>query len=826
MFVMTGVQSGRHDDGKQAEKKHLFHFKNLLSRLVPWCCDAKQYNAITLIYQLPGDIKNAFLLDLFLRRHYIELHPGTDPFIGISIDMFLRPEKSSLSLKRFLFSGSLRLPVLTAAAVAGTSAVGSGLLPPAWILILLTAPFFLRRKERIIYLTAAAAALLSLWIHGELALFRGREPGLPVRSRATLVLHINDGRLTSVPGILPPALIKAEILKCTPESSTPPRRYCFFRLPQEGKVPLHGSIIKADATLTHPGTICRLHRPNRTGTTVQETETGFKRYLAARGADTIALIDSGFETISHRRSLLSLPLHIRDCLLARTISGISSDNNRQLCAALFFGVSGGMTPEFRRNFAASGTIHLFAVSGLHVGMLAALAAALLLPLPFKLRHVLITAVVWCYVFVTGANPPVFRAGLMTGAFCLLRGFLFQIPLTDLLGYAASILLLMEPALVGDTGFQYSFIITGALLLHTANHREMMLRMRAEEVLIPEFSSRRIFRRASRHTGKIAGAAAVTATAFLAGAGISMLNQDLFIPGAIFANMLITPLLPLFFIVLFFKLTAGSLSGWCNKIAAEVLDFLFNVISSLAEIFAELCGNIPVCRPSAAEVIFYTAGVVLFLILLWRKPRIALCSGAVSISILLSLILRVQLSPPAVLAVSGDSGTPVSIAVISPASGEAVVINMPDYSGTSLLADALAGHGIRKIDRIAFDAPFSDRTHGLAAAADKLELKTIQLPPAQSRRNRRFWENIEKYTRREDAESIGSGNRGIKIISSSGRDHRQLAAEIKIPGVPVLTVSSRDLDSGRKITVAGNNTRTIEYLLPWSLEKNLLELPLP
>jgi len=64
-------------------------------------------------------------------------------------------------------------------------------------------------------------------------------------------------------------------------------------------------------------------------------------------------------------------------------------------------------------FNRAGTAHMFCVSGMHVGIVASLLMMLTTWLRPLVRYSLVICVVWCFVILTGAQPPALRAGIMT-----------------------------------------------------------------------------------------------------------------------------------------------------------------------------------------------------------------------------------------------------------------------------------------------------------------------------------------------------------------------------------------------------------------------------
>jgi ComEC/Rec2-related protein len=107
----------------------------------------------------------------------------------------------------------------------------------------------------------------------------------------------------------------------------------------------------------------------------------------------------------------------------------------------------------------TGTVHILAVSGLHVGIVAfiVLAGLKLLAMPYRWRYATAMIILLGYCFLTGARIPIVRATIM--AEVLLAGVLLfrsYDPLSAL-SLAACLILIVCPQQLFDVGFQLSFI---------------------------------------------------------------------------------------------------------------------------------------------------------------------------------------------------------------------------------------------------------------------------------------------------------------------------------------------------------------------------------
>lgn len=149
---------------------------------------------------------------------------------------------------------------------------------------------------------------------------------------------------------------------------------------------------------------------------------------------------------------------------------------RAIILALVLGQKESLTPEVSTSYIRSGTIHVLAVSGLHVGIIYWVLTLLFMPLRSignlrRFLSIISLCVLWLYAFVTGLSPSVLRATAM---------FTF-VPTAALLGkqrnsyhtLAASAFLLLcwNPMLLFTVSFQLSYVaVIGILYLQPRIYR--------------------------------------------------------------------------------------------------------------------------------------------------------------------------------------------------------------------------------------------------------------------------------------------------------------------------------------------------------------------
>ncbi len=137
-----------------------------------------------------------------------------------------------------------------------------------------------------------------------------------------------------------------------------------------------------------------------------------------------------------------------------------------LCKALLLGDRSGFSQDFRQQIKATGLSHIFALSGLNVGLVVSLVWLLTtaLPLPFALRHWLALAATVFYVALGLGIPSLMRAGIMCSLFLVSHLIHRKAHVLNIIGAAAFLELLWRPLDLVDIGFQLSYLAVLGIVL--------------------------------------------------------------------------------------------------------------------------------------------------------------------------------------------------------------------------------------------------------------------------------------------------------------------------------------------------------------------------
>lgn len=521
------------------------------------------------------------------------------------------------------------------------------------------------------------------------------------------------------------------------------------------------------------------------------------------------LIIRNVEKVPETFNMFRIFFRLREVLLERMLKYIDDPEAGAMAARMFFSASTGASRQLNRNFVITGTVHLFSVSGIHVSILAGIILLLLRFVPFEWRYRITAFIIPVYVMCTGASIPAIRAGTMIVIWCLMRSMLYYAPGWNAMMLCWSAFAFLAPETVGDLGAQYSFGITAALILLMDKLR--ILKQKDQEILelMPPRDAltgrkRKIFRR----THQIRGVLAVPLVAFVAGSGLSLLRQNLFVPGSILTNFLLPFLTPLLFPGLIFKLTAGMLHPAIDRCGAWILEKSFQLLSCtvsfMAEIFVPFAAIDP---PGWSVALFY---ILLFTALSHRNHKLCFWCVAGILLLLGAAPLLKSDAPGHISVISRGAGTPALLAYIPAGSRTAWIVDVPDNVSANIAGRNLAKSGVLYCN-VGFSAGTGTNSYGLEMLTR--QLSCIVYPP-ETRRSKAFTRNITR------SNAVIDPVNKLFQISASGRGVLQWQTA---DGVQIFAKSTAE---GRHISVKLPSGRNIEALLPWCSIPVVWQLEIP
>ena len=196
-------------------------------------------------------------------------------------------------------------------------------------------------------------------------------------------------------------------------------------------------------------------------------EFDFRNYYKAQQIRSVLFIQFPDALSVQKKSNRWSPAYIRSCLLDRCDQLIIqnlSEPLRPVAATLLLGKRLPLPESLRTSFAESGTMHLLAISGLHVGIFAGLlwmGCRLLNGSQTLTTFVLLVGILG-YAFLTETRAPVLRATLLI-VFVLVGQYYYRaISSVQLLSCAFVALILWNPTELFNVGAQLSFLAVSGI----------------------------------------------------------------------------------------------------------------------------------------------------------------------------------------------------------------------------------------------------------------------------------------------------------------------------------------------------------------------------
>ena len=155
----------------------------------------------------------------------------------------------------------------------------------------------------------------------------------------------------------------------------------------------------------------------------------------------------------------------------KALSALGSSESRYqehaaIYTALVLGARNELPVAWKEIFRRCGCMHIFSISGLHVGILTLLLSCLLKTMGVSIRWMglFIIPLLFLFCWVTGLRASALRATCMASIYLigLLCKRMPDVP--NCVALTALLMLLYHPLYVADIGFVYSFVIVAYLLL--------------------------------------------------------------------------------------------------------------------------------------------------------------------------------------------------------------------------------------------------------------------------------------------------------------------------------------------------------------------------
>ena len=251
------------------------------------------------------------------------------------------------------------------------------------------------------------------------------------------------------------------------------------------------------------------------------------------------------------------------------------------------------TPEdIEEAFQQTGTIHLFAVAGLHVGIVAALlwVLAAIARLPRKRAAAFIIPSLFFYAAVTGLHIPALRAAVM--ASILVGSYFFERRafLPNSLAAAAFFILCWSTNELFSTGFQLSFAVVGVIVLFADPLFRLLQRRAAPDPFLPQSLIRGPQRWMHSSYEWLCGSASVSLAAWIGSLPLILWYFHLVTPISFLANLIVVPIAFFVLAVALLSLIATPLLPWVAIVFNNANWALATLVIGIVHLFAQVPGG--------------------------------------------------------------------------------------------------------------------------------------------------------------------------------------------------------------------------------------------
>jgi competence protein ComEC len=386
--------------------------------------------------------------------------------------------------------------------------------------------------------------------------------------------------------------------------------------------------------------------------------------------------------------------------------GLHGPQQAGFLRGVVFGDRREIPTELKESFVNTGTIHILAVSGSNVAMIA-LGLYMILGIFRIPKHWIVALTILgllYYMMVTGASSSIVRATIMGCVILIGQMLERRSDVYNSLSVSAMIILLLSPSQLFDTGFQLSFaaVLSIVAIYPRLNTFIRRIPSRFEEIKAVD-SVLKLF--------------AVSLAAQLGTLPFTAYYFERFSVVSLAANLVVVPLVGVNLMLGCLTLIASAVSSWIAASYAALNEVLVSFLLG----FVQAAASVPYAAVETAGFSLTSATIFYLCLVCALNPgsRAVLKAGVAGLLIvgIVSTIPFLTLNP----------GGTLRVTALDVGQGDAILIEFPNKTtmlidagpkdpgydaGERILLPFLKRRGITRIDRLIVSHPHSDHIGGM------------------------------------------------------------------------------------------------------------------
>ena len=462
-------------------------------------------------------------------------------------------------------------------------------------------------------------------------------------------------------------------------------------------------------------------------------------YLASQGIGTtmwlpeVVMIDEG-----NGSAAMGL-VHALRRTLARSVARAVPEPQASLGQALLLGMRDGLPDELVEEFRETGTSHLLAISGMHVGILLGIALAASQWLLGRRRQYYLLAplaLIWAYALLSGMSPSAVRATIMGTVYLAALALGRSRAILPALGLAAAVMVAVDPIVLTSVAFQLSFAAMAGIATIARPLGDRLI-----AVIQPGSASR-----ADPHP--IAGFAAYS-TAMTVAATLATLPLVVYYFGrvplvGVPATMLALPALPGVLVSHAAAAFTGAAVDWLGVPIGWTAWLTSSYVIAVVDVFARLpAASIETGRASpylaATSCVVLAAAYVLSRRQEWlsrlassmksgthQAPGTGLKWGVAAAVIVAGVVWAVALAMPdgRMRVIFADVGQGDATLIVTPNARSVLVDGGPEREAAARLVGEALPFWDRSLDAVVLTHPHDDHARGLVQVLERYDVEHI------------------------------------------------------------------------------------------------------